>query len=173
MLRFLVCCLLNAPITFIEDLTSVAPVVKKGVPICIHTKTCVLMLLIFISFYLCVCVCVYAYNNHCTGRPVAQSVEQVPHIQRLCPCCSGPRFDSTCGPLLHVIPPLSPLFSVHSSAVTWQSWCGLVMWQGKPSSLLLALVSNFVNFRIFPLLLKIRAVSRKWTTVEKKRKQWL
>ncbi len=51
------------------------------------------------------------------GRWVAQLEEQAAHIQRLCPCCSGARFDSTCGPLLHVIPPLSPLFPVHSSAV--------------------------------------------------------
>ncbi len=52
-----------------------------------------------------------------TGRPVVQLVEQVPRIQRLCPHRSRPRFDSTHGPLLHVIPPLSPLFPVHSSAV--------------------------------------------------------
>ncbi len=32
---------------------------------------------------------------------------------------SGPGFDSTCGPLLRVIPPLSPLFPVHSSAVLY------------------------------------------------------
>ncbi len=41
------------------------------------------------------------------GRPVAQLVEQVPHIQKLCPRCSGNRVDFTCGPLLHVIPSLS------------------------------------------------------------------
>ncbi len=38
---------------------------------------------------------------------VAQLVEQAPHEQRLCPCCSGPRFDSTLWPLMHIIPSLS------------------------------------------------------------------
>ncbi len=56
----------------------------------------------------------YCHKIKYCGCPVAQSVEQAPHIQRLCPCCSGPGFDSTCGPLLHVIPPLCPLFPVHS-----------------------------------------------------------
>ncbi len=51
------------------------------------------------------------------GRPVAQSVEQAPHIQGLCPRRSRPGFNSTCGPLLHVIPSLSPLFLVYSLAI--------------------------------------------------------
>ncbi len=51
------------------------------------------------------------------GCPVAQSVQQAPHIQGLCPRYSEHGFDSTCGHLQHVIPPLSPLFPVYSSAV--------------------------------------------------------
>ncbi len=50
-------------------------------------------------------------------RQVAQAVEQVPHIQRLCPRCGCHGFDSPCGPFLRVIPPLSPPFPVYSSAV--------------------------------------------------------
>ncbi len=50
-------------------------------------------------------------------HPVALLAEQAPHIQRLCPRCSGHGFSSACGPLLHVIPSLSPLFPVHSSAL--------------------------------------------------------
>ncbi len=45
-----------------------------------------------------------------TGRLVAQLAEQAPRIQRLCPHRSCHRFDSTCGPLLHVIPPSLPCF---------------------------------------------------------------
>ncbi len=56
-------------------------------------------------------------KNNKQGRPVAQVVEQAPHVQKLCPHCSDHRFDSTCEPLLRVIPPLSPLFPVYSSAV--------------------------------------------------------
>ncbi len=51
------------------------------------------------------------------GHPVAQVVKQAPHIQRLRPHRSGHKFDSACGPVLHVIPPLSLLFPVYSSAV--------------------------------------------------------
>ncbi len=51
------------------------------------------------------------------GRPVAQLVERAPHVQGQCPRHSGPGFDSTCCPLLRVIPPVSSLFPVYSSAV--------------------------------------------------------
>lgn len=62
-----------------------------------------------------VCVGGVPYLCRIGGALVAQLVEHAIHIQRLCPCCSGPGFNSDLQPFDAVSPP--PPHPVISQAV--------------------------------------------------------
>ncbi len=98
---------------------------------------------------------------HQLGRQVAQSVEHAPHIQRLCPRRSRHRFDSTCGPLLHVIPLLSPLFPVYSSAVL------KIKAQKAPKNILKKIKIKRVAFLSMIFTFCVKIISSKVTSVVK------
>ncbi len=70
----------------------------------------------FFTWILChwACISFFKYPAILCLSLVSQLVEWVPHVQRLCLRCRLPAFDSICGPLLHVIPPLSTQFLVQS-----------------------------------------------------------
>ncbi len=60
-------------------------------------------------------------GNNKIRKILDQQIDQVPHVQRLCPCRSSHVFDSNFAQCHSLIPSLFPLFPVHSSAVLFEN----------------------------------------------------